>query len=278
MTKSLILLPCWRRAEFLQYALENIQKANGAEKNCYTFLIDRGYSQEVVEVINNFPLNKELRFAPPHRHPGNSYNVLEGYLWASNQNGYNLVHLIEEDIMCSVDYFDFHERVQSKYDSFCVSACRNQNLSTESNEDSSAVYYHPSFQSLGISWKYDNLKKVVKHANARYYRNPTGYLRNQFPNSAKTNHTEQDGLIWRVMVQGNHQCLFPNVARCSHLGFVGYNRKGKPLEGTLAERVAKLRTMTATECNDRADVYKDITPIDLNIDYGVTDFVLRHND
>ena len=69
----------------------------------------------------------------------------------------NLIYLIEEDIFVGKDFFDFHERVQTKYDSFCVSAVRNQNdgrmLTGELGSNPADVYKFGKFQSLGISWK-----------------------------------------------------------------------------------------------------------------------------
>lgn len=274
MANSIVLIPCWRRADFLQCTLDFIKKANNSSDNCYVFLVDRGYSDDVLKVAQNFELDKEIRFTPNHNYRGNSYNVLEGYKWAYNvamEYKYDLVHLIEEDIFIGVDYFDSHCIAQSSYDSFFVSACRNQDNAIIYEECPDCVYLFSSFQSLGISWKLQNLKKITQLANIHFYRNPSAYLKKTFPNNP-ISHIEQDGAIQKVREKENGQGLFFNVPRAFHAGFHGYNRSGRPLEGTLEERVAALKSMSQDEMNARAHDYKDITPIDLRKDYGVKIF------
>jgi hypothetical protein len=202
--------------------------------------------------------------------------VLEGYKFAveaSHECESKLVYLIEEDIWIAKDFFDFHETVQSQFDPFCLSAVRCQNDSAEYPKEPDSVYYHNTFQSLGLSWKLDKLKLVAQHAKPEYYRNMKGYIRALNPKSVYgTNWTEQDGLINRLVESSDVKCLYPYVGRAYHAGFVGYNRRGVPLDGTLEERVATLKSMTQDEMNERAMEYKDIKPIDLLIDYKVKQF------
>ena len=55
---DIVLIPCWKRADFLSVTLDYIVKADNADKNLYVFLIDRGFSSEVLDVANSFSLNK----------------------------------------------------------------------------------------------------------------------------------------------------------------------------------------------------------------------------
>ena len=189
----------------------------------------------------------------------------------------NLIYLIEEDIFVGKDFFDFHERVQTKYDSFCVSAVRNQNdgrmLTGELGSNPADVYKFGKFQSLGLSWKPQYLSKVTQHAKIEYYCSMERYLSRTFPQSSfGTMWTEQDGLINRLMEAGHYDALFPTVPRAYHAGFVGYNRQGAELAGSLEDRIKVLKSMTGDEMNAKANTYKDITPIDLSVDYGVTEY------
>jgi hypothetical protein len=275
--KNLVLIPCWQRDDFLSVTLDCILNANGADKNRYIFLLDRGFNGEIVTIANKFPLEKTIKYAPFHRFRGNSYNLLEGYKYALNlSKPETLIYLIEEDIWIGKDFFDCHESVQNNYDAFCVSACRNQNISEYKPFDPNKIYMHSSFQSLGISWKAKQLQYVVPHANTVYYRTPLRWFQMQFPKSIKQScHTEQDGLIFRIMEKNNFNSIYFNVPRCFHAGFVGYNRKGKKLEGSLEERVKVLKELNDEGMNNLALEYKDIKSVPLNMDYQIKDFVLE---
>jgi hypothetical protein len=258
--------------------LKYITLAEKSDENCYIFLVDRGYDEEILDVINAFPLNKSITHRPFHSFLGNSYNVLEGYkeaLAISKSCQSELIYLIEEDIFVGKDFFTFHKQVQKDFNPFCVSATRNQNDSNTYPSEANKVYYFDSFQSLGLSWKPDKLEFVVEHATPVYYRNVNWYIRTKFPNSKYgTQWSEQDGVINRVLEKQTDKMLYPYVPRAYHAGFVGYNRKGQPLSGSLPQRIAKLESMTAEEMNNMAEVYKDITPIDLNVNHNVTNFIL----
>lgn len=279
--QNLVLIPCWRRDDFLAVTLEHIVNANRADQYCYIFLVDRGFSPNVLGVIESFPLCKDVRIMNPHRYIGNSYNVLEGYKYAlelTPQCESELIYLIEEDIWVGKDFFDFHETVQSQYSPFCLSGVRCQNDPTQYEQNPAAVYHHHTFQSLGLSWKPKNLKLVADHAKPEYYRNMKGYIRAMAPNSKYgTSWSEQDGLINRLVEVNNVQCMYPYVGRAYHAGFVGYNRRGRPLEGSLEERVQTLKTMSKEDMNERAIEYKDIESIDCSIDHGVKEFILKGN-
>ena len=107
---NIVLIPCWRRAEFLQLCIEHIYEANRAKDQFYIFLIDRDFHRDVKLVAEQFKLDKHIRFTPFHNFRGNSYNVLNGYNLALNEaDKYkpDLVYLIEEDIYVGKDFFDF---------------------------------------------------------------------------------------------------------------------------------------------------------------------------
>lgn len=277
--KNIVLIPCWRRDDFLSVTLDHILKANGAEQNYYIFLADRGSSSGVMEVANNFPLAKEIRLNPPHPYHGNSCNVLEGYKFAASIAEHyesQLIYLIEEDIWIGKDFFDFHQKVQAKFDSYCLSAVRCQDDDKTHEYDPSSVYCHPTFQSLGISWRVDKVKEVAKHARPEYYGNNQEYIKSLAPHSKYgMQWTEQDGLIKRLVELSGSKCMFPYVPRAFHAGFVGYNRQGTPLTGSREERVKMLKQMSQQDMNDRATEYKDITSIDTDLDHKTMEFTLK---
>ena len=273
---NIVLIPCWRRAEFLQLCIEHIYEANRAKDQFYIFLIDRDFHRDVKLVAEQFKLDKHIRFTPFHNFRGNSYNVLNGYNLALNEaDKYkpDLVYLIEEDIYVGKDFFDFHKKVQEQYDNFFVSGVMNQNYNKD-GFDPSSVYYYSMFQSLGLSWKIDKLKYLMGMVKPGYYGNMTKHLSMMFPNSKfGTKWCEQDGLINRVMEAYSLKGLYPIVPRAYHAGFIGYNRPATSIQGGLKDRIDCLKNMSIEEMNNRAKIYKDIKPCSLD-DYGVKDFNL----
>jgi ubiquinone/menaquinone biosynthesis C-methylase UbiE len=280
--KNIVLIPAWRRPDFLTVCTDLIKETPGADRNVYVFALDRNYAPESEMVARSFPFEKVIRVTPNHRFNGNSYNVLEGYKACAGlvpKYQSKLVYLIEDDIFIGKDFFDFHEKINEQHDAFCVSAVRNQNdermLNGSLGHDPAEVYRFGKYQSLGVSWKPQYLNEVICHAHTGYYATMERYLVKTFPKSVYgTMWSEQDGLINRVMEARQTSAIYPTVPRAYHAGFIGYNRKGAQLPGRLEERVALLKRMTADEMNALAQEYKDITPIDLSVDHKVEKFSL----
>lgn len=288
--KDIVLITSFNRDDFLSVMLDYILKADKCDEHVYLFSLEKNYNKNIDGVIDRFPLEKIVRKNPMHPYRGNSLNTLEGYKYAlslvSKYNS-NLIYLIEDDIFIGKDFFSFHSLVQSKFDSFSVSAVKNQNLKHHpeivkdpeliySIKEPNAVYKFPQYQSLGVSWKPENIRKVVSHGIEEYYRDMRKYVLKYFPNSRYNNiWVDQDGLIDRIMEVNNYQVIFPYVPRAYHAGFYGCYRRGTPLVGQLEQRVERLKTMTQDEMNAQAiPQYKDIEKCNLG-GYGITDFVMK---
>lgn len=227
--------------------------------------LDRGGSKECKEVVESFSTsfkNIYLRVMNFHQFHGNSYNVLSGIKDAAKLGG-DLIHVVEDDILVSLGYFDFHEAAHlAAPRSFAVSACRNQNLQ---GEPPAAAYYHPSYQSLGVSFQHDVAEKIIKHEKPLYYGDMVGYCRRLWPGSSiPPGHAEQDGLINRIRENLNAETIYPEKPRAFHAGFHGYNRRGGKLTGTVEERSAKILSMNSDEMNALAHTMKDHEVIELD--------------
>lgn len=273
--KNIVLIPCWQRPEFLSICLEQIVKADGAEKYTYVFLVDRGFNPENITVINKFPFEKGVQLRK-ETVPGigrQSMNLLEGYRFAASQDC-NLVFMIEEDIMIANDFFTWHEAVQKKESNFCSIATENNNTKHESTGNLSEYYIgsERDYQSLGVCFNREVLNKyVVPHANYAFYKNPRAYVSQKFPTSVMgTQYCEQDGLIRRIReTECNLPVIFPDVPRAYHAGFYGYNRPSKKVpKGSLASRIAQLKEIIFSPEKMLANsitpgYYEDSKPINL---------------
>ncbi len=276
---QLVIVPTWRRSEFLWACLQRLSMADRPDIR-YLISQDRGHSYEVSRVASLF--RKRLGAARVdiasrrHSYHGNSFNVLESYREAAadRRGEPDLIHLVEEDILVGVDYFDYHDRAHTlNPDAFAVSACRNQQypVGVEPAADPTAVYQHHSYQSLGVSFRPGVVRQFTQHAQQFYYRTPAQYCQSRFPASAiPPGHCEQDGLINRVREATGGATAYPATPRAYHAGFYGYNRRGgwtEPGDGThetSEQRGERLLTMSADTLNLRARHYKDLATTDLD--------------
>jgi len=261
--RDVVLITCWRRAEFLAVTLRDVVAAEKARRQHYVFLVDEGYAAEVLDVVRAFPLEHEIVINTERPMRGNSYNILSGFAYA-RRTGCRLTYLIEEDVRIARDFFVFHEAVHARFRCFFASAVRNQNDDRTLPPRRSLIYFNRSYQSLGVSFPRRSLDAIVEHHRPEFYAGPTAYVARHFPDSRiAAAYAEQDGLIHRIVEQRRERGAYPFVPRAYHAGFVGYNRPGRALRGTLDERIARLQRMTDAEANGRATQFRDIRSCDL---------------
>lgn len=267
--KEIVIIPAWRRPDFLKAALTRLLVADDGIPE-YWICLDRGYAATLLPVVKWFKrrLGGRARIgARVHNYRGNSYNVLTSYRDALAE-GADLVHLVEEDVLVGADYFDFHRRAHLLApDTFSVSACRNQQfvMGHEPPTDDGAVWRHPAYQSLGVSFKAERLKAILPHLQRPYFSKPVAYCRKTFPHTAiNPNNAEQDGLLHRLSENAGLSSAYPAVPRAYHAGFTGYHRKGTLPPGGVDARAERILTMSAEEMNSRAGSYPDHATIPLD--------------
>lgn len=280
---EIVLVPAWRRPEFLWAALTRIWAARDHDDIAVRVVIDRNFYPDVEWAANRFNERVaggaiDVVIRDKHRYHGNSYNVLESYREATLE-GHELVHLVEEDILVGYDYFDLHRRAHELVpDAFCVSACRNQQFDLRHNppQDEGAVYKHMSYQSIGVSFRSDFLASLLADVGSEYYSNMVAYCQKMFPASRiLAGHAEQDGLLHRKQEALGRPTVYAAVPRAYHAGFVGYHRRGVMMAGSIEERAKAILSMSAQEMNERATSYKDHTPIDLDADRASVSHVIQ---
>ncbi len=287
--RSVIVVPCWRRPEFLAATLIRLKRARGAHDHAYLFSVDREHDPMVLEVIRALmPLDRFYWRIAKRRHvyEGLTYNLLETYRDALTMKP-ELVYVVEDDVLVGEDFFEFHEAAHElDDDAFCVSACRNQNLErsfvrndggnyrdlTKANKlaDSgrlSAIYRHTSYQSIGTSHKAEFLPGVLEHACRAYYENPNDYCARVLDDpDLPYDASSQCDLIHRVTRRRVWWTIYPFVPRAFHVGWVGCGRpNGARLGGSWQDSAAKILDMSEKKMNELADPdHRDIKVCELN--------------
>lgn len=239
----------------------------------YRICLDRGYAHPCRQVAASFVRDvgeDRARVVPrkPHPYRGNSYNVLTAYREAlTDHHGASLVHLVEEDVFVGADYFDYHRQAHEIVpEAFAVSACRLHHLGNDPPYDEEAIWRYPWYQSVGVSFRPESLRRIFEYATHRYFRSPVAYCKRRFPRSGINPHdAEQDGLLNRIMEAEGLTMAFPCSPRAYHAGFHGYHREGELLKGRdLDELSDQLLGMGTEELNRRARSYPDHEAVDLD--------------
>jgi hypothetical protein len=227
--KDVVVLPCWRRPEFLWHCLDNLTRAAGMDAVHVLFRPDTGFAPENLEVIHSFAdrlPSFEIRLPEPcpFRRTKPSANLLLGCLYAAAM-ARRYVFLVEEDIMVARDFFTWHRTVHAAARGlFCSIPVKNPNRSL-TLPDQPAAYYLSSgdYCSNGVCFDKHRVQSMIApHVNMGYLRRPKKYLRRQFPASAVgLGFVEQDGLVRRIQERSQRPIAWPCVPRAFHAGFFG---------------------------------------------------------
>jgi hypothetical protein len=252
--RDIVVVPCWRRAEFLWHCLDNLTRNDDIGSVHVLFRVDTGFSQETLEIIQSFAdrlasYEIELALASPFRRTKPSANLLFGILHAAVKSK-QFVFLVEEDVMVARDFLRWHREAHSVAGGlFCSLASRNTNRRLTLPEALDGFYLSSGdYCSIGVCFdKNVLLELIASHFNMSYLRQPKKYIRRRFPESKiGLGFVEQDGLIRRIQERSAYPIAWPCVPRAFHSGFFGargswqnFNRS-EGSERSLNERIQLL--------------------------------------
>ncbi|HEY3732129.1 MAG TPA: hypothetical protein VGL28_12795 [Steroidobacteraceae bacterium] len=242
--RDVLVLPCWRRPEFLWHCLDNLTRADGVQDLHVLFRPDTGHDPHNIEVIHAFAdrlasFEISMPVACPFRRTKQSANLLLAYLQAAVTTR-QYVYLLEEDTIIARDYFRWHRAVHTASSGlFCSIAIANPNRRLRPPADRGGYYLSSGdFSSMGVCFEHRILRQLVApHVNLAYFRHPKRYLRRLFPESlVGLGFVEQDGLLRRIQERSDCPTAYPCVPRAFDAGFYGYNRPGGSA-GPLQQRI-----------------------------------------
>lgn len=232
--RECVVVPTYQRPDFLFLCLEAIRVAEDSLP-IHVFP-DRGTDES--SICERFGATQHLTLQ--HSYHGNSYNVMEALRWAY-VSGYERVFIVEDDAIVDRTFFDWSRAALGRHpDSFA--ACGWQ-YSPQAIISDGPDLRMPWYLSVCVALPRKSLYGIACHARPEYYGDMKGYLDRAYPTSHHRfgGHFEQDGLALRVCEAAGLRCIWPRRPRALHIGFTGYHMPGKPLTGTLEERVARLR-------------------------------------
>ncbi|MGH8230303.1 MAG: hypothetical protein ACRESY_00630, partial [Steroidobacteraceae bacterium] len=186
--RDVLVLPCWRRPEFLWHCLDNLTRADGVQDLHVLFRPDTGHDPHNIEVIRAFAdrlasFEISMPVPCPFRRTKQSANLLLGYLHAAVTTR-QYVYLLEEDTMITRDFFRWHRAVHAASPGlFCSIAIANPNRRLQPPADPGGYYLSSDdFSSMGVCFEQRIVRQLVApHVNLAYFRHPKRYLRRLFP-------------------------------------------------------------------------------------------------
>lgn len=276
--RDIVLIPAYRRPEFLWHCLQNLRLADHASEHHYIFRFDHGHSPELFKVIEGWPFPFEVCTTQrvPYRLAKQSYSLLSGYEIAAQRSGspWSMVYMVEEDVMVARDFFRWHREVHRQNEAlWCSAAVANPNRKVQA-EGSGGDYYLTTddYCSLGVCYRARVITDLIApEVTRKYYVDPINDIKRRFPGSPFGDaFAEQDGLIRRLQWrQGLAMPLaYPVQPKAYHAGFYGKNRGSGPA-GSLEDRKRRLAEIIYSDEAMRTfakhpEWYEDSRPVNLN--------------
>jgi hypothetical protein len=275
--RDVLIIPCWRRPEFLWHCLDNLRRAVGIGDLHVLFRPDRGHDPRIHDVIDEFGpqlASYDVDVPPrcPYRRGKQSANVLGAYLRAAAITR-RYVFMVQEDVMVARDFLRWHYAVQAAQPQlFCSIAARNTNRAVPEAADPEAYYVtNLDYCSLGVCFERSVIvRRIAPHVRREYFENPGAYCQQLWSRSlVGAGHVEHDGLIRRIQEEqgARRPIAYPYRPRAFHAGYFGYPRRGS-INGALSHRIREVgATIYDLEAMhsapDRPEFSADSVPVSL---------------
>jgi len=244
-----VVMPCYKRIEMLALALEHLDRTNRKNLDIRIF-VDTTTEERIdeVEYVRNVYYPDAIIFhAKPHPNvPSGMWNILNA-LKQGYETGASRVYLVEEDTCVHRDYFTWHDEAQVSGD-FLATCGR---------------YHRPGYEKYtnpGSCFKREMLAKVVEHIVPDLFVDRRAYMDHQFGKMDELSDLD-DGLIRRIAKFHGLKVKYPDMPKCSHIGFMAYNHyRGWENTGNIRERIVNLRKML-NEVDPKNRYTKDFEPL-----------------
>jgi len=267
-----VLFAVWNRPEMLKIVMENFLEAyeyHPLEDIKILFAIEGGAPDKVLELVNEFPMEKKIIIRPDWF--GLSKNILEGMKVAMDMSD-DYVLFQADDIVIHKTFFQFYDILINQIGVEGISTCTTAVY--KEGGDPNLVHRGHFYDAAGafISKKfhtdyirpcsapqfYNNKPKFVTAFDVKYkdYWKP-GKKGDYKYQAGIAEHHQQAGLINRLVdvayISEGLKTLKVDVSRVRNIGFYGRNRPGGKLKGnTYEERLRFLRKIV----NDRDAIYR----------------------
>jgi len=247
----------YKRPELLELSLKTQIEGYGADKYATVFAVDGGYDEKVLELVNDFPLPKEVIIRDSNW--GLNRNNLEGIKMLMDRTD-DFVISLEDDSITTKDFFKFLEYC---YDNFV-------NKDTAGIAGYPSLYANPKDELTSVvrrTWmtchgylliKEPFNKYLREHCNEEYYKDNAKYLKNLFGRDIRP--LAFDSLAYQLFKKYNLHFLFPLCSRAAITGFYGGAnlRSGKMEKLNYEERKKELESKLVNYLMGPGNMVEDV--------------------
>jgi hypothetical protein len=204
---DIVIVPVYHRVQYTAWCLQNLLNARGIKDKMLFVPIDNHINGPDISfainlvggLLNHFSQWRWWK-VPPHN--GSGYlNSTHDALQAAYEEGAEKIYYIEDDVVVTPDFFEWHDAVQADGDWMCSSAWRRPE-GQDKPHDPEAYYQvkFPTTISIGTCFKRDKLKIALETHDW----NPQDRMLNEG---------------WK--------CVRPYTQRCYHIGRISNHPGGK---------------------------------------------------
>ena len=206
--KDIVIVSAWHRADCLRKCLDALRAARGIEnKEVWVY-----HNQRIDIAVNLQAVHELLREYPFRviKHSFSDSQNIAGWMrshWCAWQDvlhsGAEFGYFFSDDVVCTPDFFEWHEAVQADGNWFGSTAWRHPSGQTKPHEPAS--YYeiqYPNEISMGLCLKRDSIKIALQ--------SPPDWCPQERMAAEK----------WKIVM--------PYVQRCYHIGLQSSNIGSKP--------------------------------------------------
>lgn len=271
-----VIVPLWKRAGFAEACLRRLARAmDGGVRVMVS--VDCGHDEETLGVAKKFVYEQPGRAQLVVRdvdYPTGSYNVFTAMREALDWVGPDdTVHILEEDILIGLGYFDFHRQAHRLAPgAYSVSACENIFLPDEVKvpQRANAVYLSGAFQVWGSSYRPERVERILRRLRPGYFSDMGKAVAAEFgeANMLRTG-ALYDGVMANDLAQQGLHVAFPFVPRAYHAGFEGLSYGDMALTGPAEEQADAILAMSGDELKARCTLPgARFRPVDLERNPG----------
>ena len=205
---DVVIVSAWHRADCLRKCLDALLAARGIE-NKEVWVYHNLRWDEGVDIEPVRKLLKQYPFKVVAHSFSDKYKVA-GWMWSHwnawndvYNSGANFGYFFSDDVVCTPDFFEWHEAVQADGDWFGSTAWRNPQGNKKAFD--AEAYYQISFPneiSMGLCLKRDSIKIALQ--------------------------SPPDWCPQERMLAESWKIVMPYVQRCYHIGLQSSNIGSKP--------------------------------------------------
>lgn len=243
----------WNRAEIQKYSLRYLNKCRNKNKIDLFVFIDGGgmnskKASHMLRKVRGYNSGPHLIFRD--KNLGLSRNILYA-LREMFESGYDIVCLLEDDVLVSQDFIDYHiychQNLQlGKHDIFSVSGYIKEKQDVGKVAAPEGLRLRKWYFPDGVSFsRYVWDKYIMRHITDVYFRDKKGTIDTLKPQILKKEpefvnkqwvkdgyrHKEQAGYLNAIRAYYGMSIIVPAVSRCQDIGFYGYHQRQKSNKG-----------------------------------------------